>query len=220
MKTTVFIGKTGLLQRALTLKAHRLVERIRSGEEVPVGERRMLFTGPPGTGKTHLACQLACDLLESGHVNKPRKLPLNCEHRNGGDVTVEVVREWNLQDCYRPMEGLLAVKFVDEIDGIGASALNSLRTYLDNLADHRVFLATTNLKVKDLQEQLQSRFQVFEFAPVTTSEIAAHLAAKYRLDPPACQRIASGASGNVPAAEADAITELDARAIMPAAVAA
>ena len=207
-----FIGRTALLQRALHHKCSRLLARITAGETVPVNERRLLFTGPPGVGKTHLAMELASLLTgQRKAITQIRELPINCEHRNGQNVSIEVLREWAASDCYRPMMGEIAVKFIDEIDGLATAALNDIRTYLDNLAGHRVFLATTNRTVKELQPQLQSRFQVIAFEYPTAVEITDHLQAKYHLDYDVAVKIAAGVGGNVRAAEADAVTELDAR---------
>ena len=206
-----FIGKTNLLHRVLSHKVNRLMSRLAAGEKPDVLERRWLFTGPPGVGKTSLATALVGELLgepwtlESSHPS--------VDYLNGSGLTIDVVRAWTVEGHYRPMFGEVSLKFVDEIDAISTAALTDIRTYLDRLAPHRIFIATTNRAVEALQPQLQSRFQIFEFSPVRTTEIADYLAAKYGLDVPTCRRIAQGVAGNVRTAELDAITELDARAV-------
>jgi DNA polymerase III delta prime subunit len=199
-----FIGTTGVIQQTLELKARRLHDTIAAGQPVSVMERRWLFYGPPGNGKTELAKQLAGQLAGS---------MFEVESRNGTDVSIDVVRSWTDQAQYRPMFGAVSVKFVDEIDDVSTTALTALRTYLDNLANHRIFIAATNRDLDHLQPQLQSRFQAFRFRPINAEEIAAHLAAKYRLDPEAARSIAFKAGGNVRAAEEDAITETDVLAL-------
>ena len=220
MQPYPFIGRTVQIQTALRHVLTRLRDQINTASHtrgalgVPVLQRRFLFTGAPGTGKSHLAMELAC--LLTGHEPRGGDVPaigdlgLNCEHRNGQNVSIDVLRQWAADDQYRPLQGLVCVKLVDEIDATGPAALNDLRTYLDNLAPHRVFIATTNKRPDELQPQLQSRFQILQFAPPTAPEIADHLRRRFpRLDAKTIYRIAGGQNewGNVRAAECDAALE-------------
>ncbi|HTA29775.1 MAG TPA: AAA family ATPase [Candidatus Cybelea sp.] len=205
---TQFIGKTGLIQKVLIHKLTRLRSEILAGKNVSVLERRVLFTGPPGVGKTALGKELA-DFI-AGDAMAVEKL-------NGSNVNVDKVRDWTANACYKPLFGEISVKFVDEIDAIKTDALNDIRTYLDELAPHRLFIACTNKKVDDLQEQLQSRFQVWRFEPVPREEIAAHLVAKFHLPTDVAADIALQVKGNVRAAEIDAIAQLDVQAALAAA---
>ncbi len=200
---TTFIGKTGLIQKVLIHKLTRLRADILAHKPVSVMERRFLFTGPPGVGKTELGNELA--LFAAGD-------PLAVEKLNGTNVNVDKVRDWTAHACYKPLFGEISVKFVDEVDGIKNDALNDIRTYLDELAPHRIFIACTNKKVEDLQEQLQTRFQVWRFDPVSREEITAHLVAKFQLPTDVAADIALQVKGNVRAAELDALSHLDVQA--------
>ena len=210
MQTQTFIGKTNLLHRVLSHKVNRLMARLAAGDKPDVLERRWLFTGPPGVGKTSLATALVGEIL--GQPWSLESSNPSVDYLNGSGLTIDVVRAWTEEAHYRPMFGEVSIKFVDEIDAISNAALTDIRTYLDRLAPHRIFIATTNRAVEQLQPQLQSRFQIFEFSPVQTSEIADYLVTKYGLDVPTARRIATGAAGNGRAAELDAVTELDVRA--------
>lgn len=196
------IGTSGVIQNVLTHKFTRLRARVIAGEKVSVLERRQLLTGPPGVGKSELATEIS--LLISGHA-------MAVEKKNGTNVSVDVVREWTRQSSYRPMPGMgdLTVKFVDEVEGVKTDALNDLRTYLDDLPNHTVFICTTNKQVAHLPEQLQSRFQVWTFAPIEYDLIVELLMQKHELPLLVARDIARRVKGNVRAAEEDAVSHLD-----------
>jgi DNA polymerase III delta prime subunit len=160
-----------------------------------------LFTGPAGVGKTELGTLLAFEI--AGHA-------LNVDKRMGSQISVEVVRDWVRNAPYRPLIGDMNVKFADEVETIPPAAVVELRGYLDELPPGIVFIATTNKAVKELQEPLQTRFQVWKFEPVQASAIADLLIQRYPTLPQEVLRsIAAKVSGNVRAALTDAASELD-----------
>ncbi len=186
-----FIGKTGLIARALFHK----VPKLKSEPNLEPLDRCFLFTGDPGIGKTSLAEAFAKALAS---------VDLDIQHINGQSCTVERVRQWTLDGFYRPM-GDLRVQIVDEIDAASPAACNELRTYLDKLPPRTVFVATTNQPVKKLQEQLQSRFKVQFFDPIPAKELSAWLVQHYRIAAEWAATIAEKNSGNVRASKADAL---------------
>jgi MoxR-like ATPase len=104
----------------------------------------------------------------------------------------------------------MIVRFADEVETIPPAAVVELRGYLDDLPSSVVVIATTNKTVKELQEPLQTRFQVWKFDPVQASLIADLLIQKFPMLPPDVLRgIAGKVSGNVRAALTDAASELD-----------
>jgi DNA polymerase III delta prime subunit len=192
-----FIGRTGLVGDVIYTK----VPLIRSGQLTDPLERRLLFAGPPGVGKSKLALWLGEYIAEH---------PLNVETRIGSNVSVEVIRDWQMSAPYRPIFGRFFVKIVNEIEKITNGALNEIRGYLDELPRYVVFIATTNRRSEELQEQLQSRFQVWKFTPIQTSLIADYLKRRFpQLNPATLDSIAAKSGGNVRAALEDATSEMD-----------
>jgi len=197
MSHNQFIGKTSLIGQVLQSKIPHLKGRMLTD---PI-ERRWLLTGPPGVGKSELATLLALEI--AGHS-------LNVDKRMGSQISVDVVRDWVRNAPYRPLIGDMTVRFADEIETIPPAAVVELRGYLDELPPSVVFIATTNRAVKELQEPLQTRFQVWKFDPVQTSLIGELLIQRFPMLPPDVLRsIAGKVSGNVRAALTDAASEMD-----------
>src|ERR1041385_4151063 len=118
MISSRFIGKTGLIGQVLQSK----IPRIKSLSVIDPIERRWLFTGPAGIGKTELGMLLSSGI--AGH-------PLNVEKKMGSQISVEVVRDWMRNGPYRPLIGDMNVKFADEVETIPPAAVVELRGYLD-----------------------------------------------------------------------------------------
>jgi len=166
MTPSTFIGKTGLIGQVL----HTKVPLIKRGELADPLERRLLFTGPPGVGKTELAKLLALELAGE---------PINVEFRMGSQVNVEVVRDWLRNAPYRPLLGDMTVRLIDELDTVPTLAVTELRQYLDALPRSVAVVATTNKTVKELVEPLQTRFAVWKFDGVQTSVVAEFLTRRF-----------------------------------------
>src|ERR1043166_2492642 len=179
MTPSQFIGKTGLIGQVLQAK----IPLIKRGEITDPLERRWVFTGPPGVGKTAWGKGLALEL--AGH-------PMNVDFRMGTQVNVEVVRDWLRNAPYRPLFGDMTVRFVDELDTVPTLAATELRESLDALPLSVMFIATTNKSVKELVEPLQTRFAVWKFDGVQTSVIAEFLTKRFPEIAPAATAPASG----------------------------
>ena len=197
MYTSPYIGRTSLVDAVLRSK----IPLITSGRLTDPLERRIIFTGPPGVAKTDLARSLA--LVIAGH-------PLNVEFRMGTQVNVEVVRDWLRAAPYAPLFGDFFVKIIDELDTVPTTAITELRQYLDDLPRRVVLFATSNKAAKELPEPLQTRFMVYKFQGVQTSQVAAFLVTRFPEIPPAVLTdIATQTGGNVRAALTDAAAHRD-----------
>ena len=161
-------------------------------------ERRYLFTGKAGLGKTdmaeHLAAALSGDSFERVHA----RMSLNVEIINGQSMSIDKVREWQQHGHYKPMFGNCWVVIADEIDAASPQALMELRSYLDRLP-----LATTNKSVAELPETLQSRFKVMYFDPISDADMLAWLVDEYKLPAGYATQVIAGAKGNARAAKID-----------------
>ena len=166
-------------------------------------DRCHLFTGPPGLGKSSLALALAATVTGESLEKLWRGQGFNVEQINGRSLTIEKVRQWTVDGRYVPLSGI-RVQIVDEIDGGTVAALDDMRTYLDRLPSHTLFIATTNKEPEQLQTQLQSRCQLWRFKPVPADAITALLVSRFNLDSEIAQTYSLGSGGNVRAALLDA----------------
>jgi DNA polymerase III delta prime subunit len=195
MKPKDFIGKSGKIAALLFNQIPKL-----TAPGCPIMDRRYLFTGKPGLGKSAIAEMFGQALVTH---------PLGVETVNGQSCSVDRIREWQFNGQFAPMFGM-RVQIVDEIDAASSAAHNELRTYLDKLPNKTVFIGTTNRTVEELPEQLQSRFKILYFDPVPIEIIADWLQARFpRLGAAMAASIAIQSSGNVRAAETVAMSVAD-----------
>lgn len=188
-----FIGSANKLARILERKADAL-------RMAPCAVK-LLVIGAPGTGKTALLNSFAGRL--AGHS-------CQIETLNGRDLTIETVRQWRKDACYRPLCGGYSIKLVNELDLATPAAQDLLLSYLDDLPPWIAFLATSNLNLSALAERFQTRLQQFRLSPPAAKEIAA-LVEGFGVDSVMAAQIADKAKGNVRAALLDAQSILDAR---------
>jgi replication-associated recombination protein RarA len=156
-------------------------------------------------GKTSLADAFSAAL--AGH-------PLAIEKINGVRCDIETVRRWMDTACYAPLIGTVNIKYVDEIEGASRDACKGLRTYLQDIPTHTVFLATTNLPLKELPEQIASRCKPYYFERIPTHDIAHWLAEKFNIALDQAMRFAAGAKGDVRAAKGDVLAYLETAAAL------
>jgi len=195
MKPSDYIGKSGKIAALLFKQIPKL-----TAPDCPVMDRRYLFTGKPGLGKSAIAEMLGRALVTHA---------LGIESVNGQSCSVDRIREWRFHGQFAPMFGM-RVQIVDEIDSMSSAALCEVRTYLDRLPSRTVFIGTTNRTIEELPEQLQSRFKILYFDPIPLEIIADWLQVKFpQLGAAMAGSIAIQSNGNVRAAETVALSVAD-----------
>lgn len=199
-----YIGKSGLIAASLWRQIPKLLDPL-----TPAEERRYLFTGPPGLAKTEIAEHLAAALVGDTQARVHDRLSPEVELINGQSASVDVVRRWQSSCIYRPMYAPVRVILIDEVDGMSREALNESRSFFDRLPRYTILLCTTNKPVRELQEQLQSRFKACYFETVPVPAIAHWLQSNFTIPQTKATEIASGSQGNVRAARLDALSWLD-----------
>jgi replication-associated recombination protein RarA len=202
---TSWLGKTARIAETL----RRAVPKLQTTRD-PL-ERRYLFVGPPGVGKSTLAEEMAHLLTGDSLASIRGYTSLNVQCLNGQSVSVDVVRQWQDAGRYRSIGNITQVVLIDEIDQMGLPALGQARTWLDRLVPGWVVFATTNKPLTELQDQLQSRFKVYTFEKIQAADISSWLQVEYQLDPVTATKTAIGVDGNMRSAKLDAMALIEAK---------
>ncbi|WP_290623571.1 MULTISPECIES: replication factor C small subunit [unclassified Archaeoglobus] len=121
----------------------------------------LLFSGPPGTGKTATSIALARDLF--GENWRDNFIEMNASDERGIDVVRHKIKEFARTT---PIGGApFKIIFLDEADALTADAQAALRRTMEMYSRSCRFILSCNY-VSRIIEPIQSRCAVFKFKPV------------------------------------------------------
>lgn len=121
----------------------------------------LLFSGPPGTGKTASAIALARDLF--GENWRDNFIEMNASDERGIDVVRHKIKEFART---APIgDAPFKIIFLDEADALTADAQAALRRTMEMYSKICRFILSCNY-VSRIIEPIQSRCAVFKFRPI------------------------------------------------------
>jgi replication factor C small subunit len=130
----------------------------------------LLFSGPPGTGKTASAIALARDLFGDGW--RDNFIEMNASDERGIDVVRHKIKEFART---APMGGApFKIIFLDEADALTPDAQAALRRTMEMYSKICRFILSCNY-VSRIIEPIQSRCAVFKFRPISEDAMRAKL---------------------------------------------
>jgi len=130
----------------------------------------MLFTGPPGTGKTTAALAFANDLYGSNY--QQYVLEMNASDERG----IEDIRTKVKEFARARVVGEVPFKLIilDEADNMTADAQQALRRMMENFTATSRFILIANYASKII-EPIQSRTALFRFTPLSKEDVIQRL---------------------------------------------
>jgi replication factor C small subunit len=124
----------------------------------------MIFSGPPGTGKTTLA-KLIVNSIECDY------LYINATDERSMDVMRDKVKGFASSASFKPLK----VVILDEADFIRIDSQALLRNVIETFSLNTRFILTCNY-VERIIDPIQSRCQVLNIVPPSKKDIATHVA--------------------------------------------
>jgi len=141
-----------------------VVERLKSyvkNKNIP----NMLFSGPPGVGKTSVAVALAHELY--GEAFETNFLELNASDARGIDVVRSTIKDFARTLAFNAEFKII---FLDESDALTADAQQALRRTMEKYTRTCRFILSCNYSSRII-EPIQSRCVIFRFKPLSAKEI-------------------------------------------------
>jgi len=168
-----------------------VVTRLESAMRTQRLPHALLFSGPPGVGKKHLALELAmwahcaqpgphwgcgrcspCRRIEKlrSHPDQPEHPDVRIIISAGAQLKVQEVREWNREISFRPSEGPARFFIFDPADEMTAEAANALlKTLEEPPADS--YLVLISSRPGALLPTIRSRCQTLRFGLLSERDV-------------------------------------------------
>jgi len=130
----------------------------------------LLFSGPPGTGKTSTARLLAEKML-GDNFDEHNYYETNASDDRGIDF---VRGDLKTILKVKPIGTTRKVVLVDEADGLTPAAQDAARQMIEKYSHNALLIFTCN-EINKIRPAIQSRCKIYEFKPLSPTEGAAQL---------------------------------------------
>jgi replication factor C small subunit len=128
----------------------------------------LLFSGPPGVGKTATAVSIAREMY--GEMWRENFTELNASDERGIDVVRHRIKNFAKTS---PIGGAdFKIIFLDEADALTSDAQSALRRTMERYTNNCRFILSCNYSSKII-EPIQSRCAVYRFRPLSDEAVAA-----------------------------------------------
>ena len=131
----------------------------------------LLFSGPPGVGKTAAAICVARELFGENWVNNFTEL--NASDERGIDVVRNKIK--NFARTSPLGEAEFKIIFLDEADALTSDAQSALRRTMEKYTSSCRFILSCNYSSKII-EPIQSRCAVYRFKPISSAAVEERIA--------------------------------------------
>jgi replication factor C small subunit len=132
----------------------------------------LLFSGPPGTGKTTVALCIAQQIL--GPSWRRNTLELNASDERGIQMVRDRVKTFSRTATGSLMDIPINIIILDECDQMTSEAQTALRRIMETSSRNSRFILIANYSGKII-EPIQSRCAIFRFSAINGEDIGSYL---------------------------------------------
>lgn len=126
----------------------------------------LLFSGPPGVGKSTLSLVIARELYGQGF--RENFLELNASDDRGIDVVRHTIKDFSRTKAIASVP--FKIIFLDECDSLTKEAQQALRRTMENYTNITRFILSCNYSSKII-DPIISRCSVFRFKPIQKEDV-------------------------------------------------